>query len=162
MLKLKDLEEMGTVSFGNAQDITLKTIKAAIGDLAERNGVPVAFYFDEAKEGGMLSNVVNTLMVYHPEHRKDYYNMALVLHKQGNFGSVAVFAAGTSKQMNKFYRSEKSKEAVGAALKGGGSGAVGAAIGGALGSLGKNKAKLQEEQLYYEIILELIGTALNE
>lgn len=162
MLKLKDLESMGTVSFGNADGVTLDNIKTAISDLAAQNQIPIAFYTEDAKEGGLLSSTVTALVAYHPEHRRDYFNMAMILNKQGAFGSVAVYAAGKSKQMNKFYRSDISKGAVGAALMGGGSRAVGAAIGGALGSIGKSKAKLQEEQLYYDIVLELIGTALNE
>lgn len=162
MLKLKGLDSMGTVTFGNAGGVTLESIEAAIADLAAQNQIPLAFYTDEAKEGGLFATAVPVLIAYHPEHRRDYFNMAMILSKQGTFGSVAIYAAGKSKQMNRFYRSDISKGALASALNGGGSYAVGQVIGGFLGSLGKNKTKLQEEQLYYEIVLGLINAALGE
>lgn len=162
MLKLKDLEEMGSVTFGNAENVTLSNIQDAITDLAKQNGVPVAFYKEDAKDGGLFGESYTALVAYHPEHQRDYFNMAMIMTKQGNFGNVAVYAAGKSKQMNKFARSNNSKAGFAAAVAGGGSYAVGQMIGGALGSIGKSKAKLQEEQAYYEIILGIIGSALNE
>lgn len=159
MLKLKDLEQMGTVTFGGAENVTLDNIKQAISDLAAQNQVPVAFYQDEAKEGGMFSDTVPTLVAYHPEHRNDYFNMAMVLSKQGSYGSVSVYAAGKSKQMNKFARSEANK----AARRGQSMSykLTNAAVSGLM-NMGKSKQKLQDEQMYYEIILDIIGTALNE
>ncbi|WP_080797828.1 hypothetical protein [Arabiibacter massiliensis] len=159
MLKLKDLESMGTVTFGGAENVNLDNIKSAISDLASQNQIPIAFYKDEAKAGGMFSDAVPVLVAYHPEHRNDYFNMAIVLSKQGTFGSAAVYAAGKSKQMNKFVRSEANKEARrGQPL----SVKLGNAAVSGLMNMGKSKQKLQEEQMYYEIVLGLIGTALNE
>lgn len=111
MLKLKELESMGTVTFGGAENVTLDNIKTAISDLAAQNQIPVAFNQDETKEGGMFSSTVPVLVAYHPEHRSDYFNMAIVLSTQGSYGSAAVYAAGKSKQMNKFARSEANKAA---------------------------------------------------
>lgn len=162
MLKLKDLQEMGNVTFGDAANVTLDNIQTAITDLAKQNGIPVAFYQEDAKDGGLFGSTYTALVAYHPEHRRDYFNMAMIMAKQGNFGNVSVYAAGKSKQMNKFARSDASKAGFGAAIAGGGSFAVGQMIGGALGSIGKSKARLQEEQTYYEIILNIIGAALNE
>lgn len=159
MIKLKDLEEMGTVTFGDADGVTLKNIQTAVTDLAKQNGVPVAFYTDDAKDGGLFGNTYTALVAYHPEHRHDYFNMAMILTKQGNYGSVAVFAAGKSKQMNKFARSEAAKE-----MRRGQSMSfkVGSMVASGLMNMGKNKQKLQEEQMYYEIILGIIGEALND
>lgn len=158
MLKLKDLEHMGTVTFGGAEDVTLNNVQLAISDLAEQNQIPVAFYQDDAKEGGMFSDTIPALVVYHPDHRNDYFNMAMILTKQGSFGSVAVYAAGKSKQMNKFARSEAAKaDRRGQSL----SYKLGSAAVSGLMNMGKSKQKLQEEQMYYEIILDIIGTALN-
>lgn len=162
MLKLKDLQEMGNVSFADAGEVTLDNIETAVTDLAKQNGIPVAFYRTDARDGGIFGNTYTALVAYHPEHRNDYFNMAMILTKSGNFGSVNVYAAGKSKQMNKFARSDNAKAGLGAALAGGGSQAVGFMIGSALGSLGKSKAKLAEEQLFYDSILSIIGAALNE
>lgn len=162
MLKLKDLEEMGSVTFGNADNVTLDSIQTAITDLARQSNIPVAFYKEDAKDGGLFGDTYDALVAYHPEHQRDYFNMAMIMTKQGSFGNVAVYAAGKSKQMNKFYRSDLSKAGFGSAITGGGAAAFGQMIGGALGSIGKSKAKLQEEQAYYEIILGIIGSALNE
>lgn len=159
MIKLKDLEEMGSVTFGDAGDVSLETIKSAVSDLAKQNGVPVAFYTDEAKEGGIFGDTYSALVAYHPEHRNDYFNMAMILTKQGNFGTVSVFAAGKSKQMNKFARSEAAKEGRrGQSM----SFKVGSMVASGIMNMGKSKQKLQEEQAYYEIILNIIGAALNE
>lgn len=159
MIKLKDLENMGTVNFKDGGDITLENIRAAIKDLAEQQQVPVAFYNDEAKEGGFLGSTYPCLVMYHPEHRYDYYNMAMVITRQGAYASVNVYAAGKSKQMNKFARSEANKEMRrGQSL----SFKIGNAAVSGLMNMGKSKQKLQEEQFYYEICLDLIGTALND
>ncbi|NLQ13030.1 hypothetical protein HGI81_04110 [Olsenella sp. KGMB02461] len=158
MIKLKDLEQMGNVTFGDAGDVTLQNIKEAITDLAQQNGVPVAFYTDDAKDGGLFGNTYTALVAYHPEHRNDYFNMAMLLTKQGNFGTVTVYAAGKSKQMNKFARSETARE-----MRRGQSMSyqIGNMISSGLMNMGKSKQKLQEEQAYYEIILNVIDAALN-
>ena len=159
MINLKGLENMGTVNFRDGNGITLDNIMAAIKDLATQQAVPVAFYKDEAKEG-LFGSATPCLVMYHPEHRYDYYNMAMVVTRQGNFASVNVYAAGKSKQMNKFARSEANKQ-----MRRGKSTSfvIGNMIGDAVfNGIGKSKTKLQEEQLYYEICLDLISTALNE
>lgn len=159
MINLKNSEEMEKVTFGDAAEVTLETIKGAITDLAQQNGIPVAFYTDEAKDGGLFGDTYAALVAYHPEHRNDYFNMAMILTKQGNFGTVSVHAAGKSKQMNKFARSEAAKE-----MRQGQSMSfkVGSMVASGLMNMGKSKQKLQEEQMYYEIVLEIIGAALNE
>lgn len=158
MINFKGLENMGTVNFRDGSGITLDNIMAAIKDLAEQQQVPVAFYNDEAKEG-LFGSATPCLVMYHPEHRYDYYNMAMIVSRQGNYASVNAYAAGKSKQMSKFARSEANKEwRRGRSM----SEKIGNAAVSGLMNLGKSKAKLQEEQLYYEICLDLIGSALNE
>lgn len=159
MIKLKDLEVMGTANYKDSEDITFEILRAAIKDLAEKREVPVAFYEDEAKEGGLFGNTHPCLVLYHPEHRYDYYNMAMVVTRQGVYASVNVYAAGKSKQMNKFARSEANKEMRrGQSL----SFKIGNAAVSGLMNMGKNKQKLQEEQLYYEICLDIISDVLSE
>lgn len=159
MIKLKDLEQMGDVTFANAENVTLDNIKTAITDLAKQNDVPVAFYTEDAKDGGLFGDTYTALVAYHPEHQRDYFNMAMILTKQGAYGNVTVFAAGKSKQMNKFARSEYNKNArqgQSMSFK-----VANAAVSGLM-NMGKSKQKLAEEQMYYEMILNIIGAALND
>lgn len=86
----------------------------------------------------------------------------LILAKQGDFDDATAYAAGKSERTDKFDCSDASKVDLGAAIAGGGPFAVGQMIGGALGSIDKSKAKLQEEQTYCEIVLNNIGAAPND
>lgn len=158
MIKLKNLQEADSVSFGGAEEISLDDIKSAISNLAQQNGVPVAFYIDDAKDGGLFGRTYTALVAYHPEHQKDYFHMAMILSKQGNFGTVSVYAAGKSKQMDKFARSEvakKMRQGQSMSFK------VSNMVTSGLMTMGKSKQKLQEEQAYYGIVLSIIDAALN-
>ncbi len=159
MIKLDDSEEVGSVDFDNADEVTLTNLKMAILDLAQRNNVPVSFYIEDAKAGGFLGETHSALVAYHPEHRYDYYNIAMILQKRGSRGSISVFTTGTSKQTNKFARSEFNKEwRKGRSM----SQKLGNAAASAVLNAGKSKQKLADEQAYYDILLEIIGVVLND
>lgn len=161
MIKADDLREFRPqVRYQNGESITLTTVQDAIKDCAMRMGIPVAFTSDQVKSGGLFnSNIDDCLVMYHPEHERDYFRFCIRIRRQGSYAFVDIHEFGTSKQMNKAYRSELAKESVKGYFKAGNEydtgKMIGQAIGGALGSIGKSKAKLEEEQMYYQCVFDI-------
>lgn len=155
MLKEKELtQSRDQVRIPNGQNITLNDVKVALKNEADANGVPIAFASDQIKFGGLIGgSTEDCLVVYHPEHQKDYFNSAVRLKHQGNYAFLTVYDFGTSRLLGNAASAEFTKEKLKATLHGGSvSEAIGAAIGGGLRRLikgGANKSKIEEEQNWY-------------
>lgn len=169
MIKEKELREFRpTYKYTDGNAITLQTIQNALEDKANEYQVPIAFYEEQIKFGGMLSSsTVDCIVLYHPEHRNDYYKVAISIKRQGTIAFVSTNEFGESKNMKKL----GARAGAGAAMKygiknigGGDKGVpglslVGGAIGGAVGllrSIGGSKAKQEAENYYYGAVLQII------
>ena len=87
-------------------------MKEALTAEAEKNGIPVAFYADQVKSGGMFNKKIeDCIVMYHPEHRNDYFLFCTRVQQEGSLAFVAVNDFGASKQMDKFARAAKSDRA---------------------------------------------------
>jgi len=163
MIKEKDLREMRpAVRYQNGQDITLKTVQEALQHCAQQHGIPVAFYADEIKYGGLIGGSVGECIVlYHPEHEKDYFKVAIRVTHQGNYALVSVNDFGTSKLMG----NEGSKEYLKDTLRhGSGAEKAGALIGAGIRMMvkgGSNKQKLEEEQMWYGIVIDIFDEIVS-
>ncbi len=161
MIKVDELREFRPqVRYQNGEGITLMTVQEAIKDCAMKMGIPVAFRGDQVKSGGLFnSSVEDCLVMYHPEHERDYFKFCIRIRRQGVYAFVDIHEFGESKQMNKAYRSELAKEGAKGYFKAGNEydtgKMLGQAIGGFVGSIGKSKAKLEEEQMYYQCIFDI-------
>jgi hypothetical protein len=161
MIKADELREFRPqVRYQNGEGITLMTVQEAIKDCAMKMGIPVAFRWDQVKSGGLFnSSVEDCLVIYHPEHERDYFKFCIRVRRQGVYAFVDINEFGESKQMNKAYRSELAKEGAKGYLKAGdeyeAGKMAGKVIGGLIGSLGKSKAKLEEEQMYYQCVFDI-------
>ena len=164
MFKRKEVEEMrDTVYYKDGDEITFGSVQNALAAQASEARLPMAFRMDHIKEGALMGDTTPCLVVFHPEHPTDYYNMLITIGWQGAYALVSVYAAGKSKQMGKFNRSTVGKSMIEDILAGKASGvdlAIGV-IGGLSGSFGKNKSKHQEEQFYYQLCMEIFDQVLS-
>ena len=174
MIKDKDLREFRqTYCYRDGSGVTLQGIQEAIKGNSERYQIPISFYNDQIKTGGMLnSNTVDCLVLYHPEHRNDYFKIAISIRYEGTMAYVSTRDFGESKNMKKL----NARAVAGNALKQGWkdagkegnwspgmsmmSGAIGSAVG-ALRSLGGSKAKQEEENRYYSSLLQILEEVIH-
>lgn len=186
MIKEKDIAEFRPqVRFQNGQGITLDTVKNALTDCARANSIPVAFESDQVKFGGLIGGKTeDCLVLYHPDHRRDYFNFVITVAHQSSYAFVSVYGGGESKQMKKqdaAAAAKASASSVGkSAMRGimnyddsiGGmfSNAAGMAKGTAklvgslasgIRSLGGSKEKLQQEQNWYAMVSDIFDEIVS-
>lgn len=149
----KLMEFRPSVRYKDGSSLTLSVLQEAIEDCAQGMDIPVAFYKDEVKSGGLFnSSTEECLVMYHPEHENDYFKFCIRIGRQGTYAFVSVTNFGTSKQMAKAERAEFAKEdRKGKTM----SYKVGSMIGSGIANIGKNKRKLEEEQMYYQCVFDI-------
>lgn len=168
MIKEKELRDFRPdYQYENGREITLDLVREKLETAMQNAGAPIAFERDQIKTGGMFnSNTVECLVMYHPEHAKDYFNFCIFIVYEGNDAVVCVREYGQSKQMDKAYRSEIAKKGVKDYFRADAEdysaigNAIGSAIGGALGSIGKSKKKLEAEKMYYSLVHEVLDEVI--
>lgn len=165
--------------------VTLGTVQEAVKACAEEHGIPMAFETDQIKFGGMIGgHVEDCLILYHPEHPKDYFVFPVTVSYQSNYAYVSIFCAGESRQMKKQDAAASAKAGAAAvgksAWKGilnhddsiGGifTGAAGVAAGSAklakslvngIKGLGSNPEKLQMEKNWYDMVGDVIDEIMR-
>lgn len=151
MIKIDELREFRpTYRFEDGASISLEAVQNALAAEAEKHDVPVAFYADQVKSGSLFNKQIeDCIVMYHPEHRYDYFTFCIRVQHQGSMAYVAVNDFGSSKQMDKFARAEYAKQdRKGKEL----SYQIGSMIGAGIRNIGKSKQKLEEEQNYYGVV----------
>ena len=136
MIKADELREFRpVVRYRDGNQITLQTVQEAIKDCAQGMGIPVAFYTDQVKSGGMFNKTIeDCIVLYHPEHQYDYKQMK---------------KAGQAEA----YRADRKGKSM--------SYKVGSMIGQGLTSIGRSKSKLEEEQNYYACIIDIFDEIVS-
>jgi len=160
MIKIDELREFRpTYQYENGENINLEAVKAALTETAEENGIAIAFYEDQVKSGGIFNRVIeDCLVMYHPEHRYDYFTFCIRVQREGPLTLIAVNDFGSSKQMDKFARAENARlDRQGKDL----SYQIGSLIGSGLRNIGKSKQKLEEEQNYYAAVEYLLDQVIS-
>lgn len=160
MIKADELREFRPqVRYQNGEGITLSTVQEAIKDCAMKMGIPVAFRGDQVKSGGLFnSSVEDCVVMYHPEHERDYFKFCIRVKRQGVYAFVMVNDFGQSKQMNKANTAEFMKQdRKGQSM----SYKVGSMIGQGLRTLGKSSQKLEEEKMYYQCVLDIFDEIVS-
>jgi hypothetical protein len=160
MIKADDLREFRpTVRYKDGSGLTLRAVQDAIQDCAQGMGIPVAFYTEQVKSGGVFNKTVeDCIVMYHPKHQNDYFKFCIRVSKQGNYAFVAVNDFGQSKQMKKAGRADAYKEdRKGQSM----SYKVGSMIGQGITTLGKSKQKLEQEQNYYQCVFDIFDDIVS-
>lgn len=174
MIKDKDLRELRqTYCYRDGREVTLQRIQDAIREVSEQYQIPISFYNDQIKSGGMLnSQVTECLVLYHPDHRDDYFKIAISVRYEGTMAYVSTQDFGVSKNMKKL----NAREVAVSALKQGSndakkegnwspgmslmSGVIGGTVG-ALRSLGGSKAKQETENRYYASLMQILEEVIH-
>lgn len=155
MIKEKELgQARDQIRFKDGAGITTVSLRQALQKQANENGVPVSFDYDTVKMGGLIGgSTVDCLTIRNPGHMHDYWYFVVRVTHQGKYAFVDVDMAGSSKQHGKEAASQDAKALFAAGnLSSYGKGAM---IGSALRSLGKSKAKLEEEDNWYNMVNDI-------
>lgn len=162
MIKEKEIiEARPQIRIPNGRDITEKELIAALKAEAQETGIPIAFTTDQIKFGGFIGgSVEDCIVVYHPDHQRDYFNTAIRLTHQGSYAFLTIYRFGTSRLLGNAASSEFAKTKVKEAFRGGSaSEAVGAVIGKGIRTLVmgvSNKQKMEEEQNWYLMLDDVL------
>lgn len=160
MLKSDDLREFRPVyKYQDGSSVTLKAIQTALTEQANTVGLPIAFYDDQVKSGGLFNKLIeDCIVLYHPEHKNDYFKFAIRVQRQGNLAFVYVNDFGKSSQMAKAQIAESYKnDRQGQRM----SYKVGSLVGQALTTIGRSKTKLEAEQNYYYALEEILDQVIS-
>jgi len=160
MIKADELRDFRPqVRYQKGEGITLMTVQEAIKDCAMKMDIPVAFRNEQVKSGGLFnSSVGDCVVMYHPEHERDYFKFCIRVKRQGVYAFVSVNDFGQSKQMKKANTAELLKQdRQGQAM----SYKVGSIIGQGLRTLGSSKAKLEEENMYYQCVFDIFDEIVS-
>lgn len=96
----KDLstEWIPQVRFPNGNNVNLMTVREAIQNEADENGIPVAFKENILKVGGIFSKQLeDVLVMYNPEHEYDYLRFVIRVQHMGKYAFMHVYNMGGSK-----------------------------------------------------------------
>lgn len=133
-------EWMPQVRWPNGNSVNLVTVREAIQEQADENGIPVAFDEDQLKVGGLFSQErEDILIMYNPQHAYDYLRFAIRVMHQGKYAFMHVYNLGGSKN----FGNEN------AAVAGNTMRKLANAIGG-------HSQKLQAEENYYTILRDCL------
>ena len=163
MINEKELREMRpTVRYKDGQGLTLQTVQEALQHCAQQNGIMVSFCADQIKYGGLIGgSVEDCLVLYHPAHQKDYFNVAIRIKRQGNYAFVSINDFGKSTLMG----NEGSKQYLKNTFKHGtGAEKFGALVGAGLRRMvkgGSNKMALEEEQMWYQVVSDIFDEIVS-
>lgn len=168
MIKEKDLlEELRRTRYQDGKCITLQNIQMIFQNQASSNGIPIAFYVDEIKHGGVLSSSSEQcLVMYHPNHQKDYFKYVFTVTYQGNYAFVSIHTFGESYQFGNEYNHNTMKSSIKDAWNSdsGALGVAGVLVGSGLRRIvkgGFNKQKKEEEENWYCMINDMFDDLLN-
>jgi len=164
-LKLKDMVEFtDQLRFHNGRNITLDSVQRVLQEGADYFGIPVAFNRDILKAGFLGGDKDECLVLYNPEHPKDYYHFCVTLSHQGSVAFIDTYYYGYSKidaravndmrwqQHQNQLDSDSGLEAM--------AGLIGGAVSGVnkiIGKFTKNEKKEKDEVNYYTIISDLFN-----
>lgn len=138
-------EWMPQIRWPNGDGVNLVTVRNAIQEQADENGIPVAFREEQLKVGGLFSKErEDILIMYNPQHPNDYLHFAIRLYHQGKYAFMHVFNLGGSKNF-----ADANRAAAGSTLK---------KISGVIGGRAK---KLQEEENYYTILHDCLDNVIG-
>ena len=159
MIKADTLIEFRpAVRYRDGANIDLNLVQNAITNCAKESGIPVGFYNEKVGSGSLFSPTLeDCIVLWHPEHKGDYFRFCIRVSHQGSYAFVTVHAFGQSSQMAKVERSRLAKQdRKGKSL----SYKLGSKLGESIANIGKSTQKLEEEQMYYACISDIFDEIL--
>lgn len=160
MIKADDLRDFRPdVRYKDGADITLQSVQIAIKSCADEMGIPIEFYTDQVKSGGLFnSSVEDCIVLHHPEHANDYFKFCIRVRYQGTFAIVSVNDFGQSKQIKKATQAEfGAEDRKGKSL----SYKVGSKLTEMVLTAGRDKQKKEAEEFYYQCIFDIFDELIS-
>ena len=173
-----DMDFRPKVRYPNGNEITLSVVQHALSGEADQYGIPIAFYTDQVQTGGLMGMGGSTeecIVLFHPEHPKDYFSFVIRVSHQGTYAFARVDGYGKSKLMkaeeSRKRMQENAKGHIGAAIFGKGNSqdmvhgiasALGGGIRAGIGALTGAKAKLESEANWYSMVSDLFENILDK
>ena len=137
---------MPQVRWPNGNNVNLITVREAIQNQADENGIPVAFNEETLKVGGLLSRErEDILIMYNPEHASDYLRFAIRVKHQGKYAFMQVYNLGGSKNFKNANNANFDTL-----------GGMGRTL---INAFGGHRAKLEAEENYYTILRDCLVNA---
>lgn len=157
MIKEKELREArASIRYSDGEGISLSSIQAAIQKEADDKGLPIKFCIDQVKYAGFGGGTEDCLVIFHPEHEKDYLRLCIRVKYQGTYAFISTDEFGSSKQLD----NQSSHEFLSETMKhGSASEKVGALLGAGVRRLFKgkhNKKALEEEKTWYTVLHDIL------
>ncbi len=157
-IKEKNLRELKYLRYKDGNEITLEGIRQAFEESADNYAIPIAFEYVNVQYGNFITGELHPgLVIYHPNHKNDYYKISIRIKMQGNIAFVLVDEFGKSTLTDNTVLRESFKETM---KNGKNAERVGAIIGASVRRVvkgGPNKAKLEEEETWYTVINDMIN-----
>ena len=139
--KQLNMEWMPQVRWPNGDNVNLVTVREAIQNQADENGIPVAFSEDQLKVGGLLSSTrEDILIMYNPQHANDYLRFAIRITHQGKYAFMHVYNLGGSKN----FRDDNMAASGNTVMK-------------VVNFIGGHNQKIQAEENYYTILRDCLA-----
>lgn len=128
--------------------IPYENLCIALIQRAQEAGIAVSVEKDEVKIakgiGGVMVKAEPCIVIYSSEHRKDYFHRIIIEKMQGNRAFLVMYTGGISKNYGN------------SAVMEGSTGLISNFIGGKL------KQKKQEEEMYYDVLNDVIAEAVAD
>lgn len=133
------------VRFPDGNNVNLRTVREAIQNEAEENGILVAFSEDTLKSGGFFKKQVeDVLIMYNPEHAGDYLRFLIRVQHMGKYAFMHVYNMGGSKNYRDYNQA-----------------ASGSTFKKITGVLSGRNAKIQAEEQYYTILADVLANCVG-
>ena len=149
----KDLSTqwMPQVRWPNGDNVNLAVVRDAIQEQADENGIPVAFGEDQVKVSGLFNwQMEDVLLMYNPEHPRDYLRFVIRVKHQGKYAFMQVYNMGGSKNFRDISKAEEYD------AKDDWVGGLGRKL---MNSVTGVNSKVQEEENYYTILRDCLENA---
>ena len=103
MIREKELRDFRPdFQYKNGREITLNLVREKLEIAMNNASAPVAFEKDQIKTGGIFnSNTVDCLVMYHPEHTKDYFKFCIYII---TMAMMQLFVLGNMGRANRWTR----------------------------------------------------------
>lgn len=166
MIKSKELTQYQPIlRYADGSGMNLATIQNALMGQAANYQIPVQFYSDQIKEGGLLSSAsTDCIVMFHPQHQNDYIKYVISVKRQGTMAFVAVDNYGISKNNAKLSAGSSAlsdlKTSIFSKDPNESAAALGRAFANGLKGLGGKKSRKEEEQMWYSAMSEIIGNVI--
>ena len=147
MIKAGSLVEfVPTVCIESGENVTIHTVYHRFLDYAKKTKLPAVFYKDTVVSGNWFQKTrEDCLVIHHPNQKLHYTKLCIRVKHLGTKAFVYISFSGNSVQMTKAAKAEIHRKA-------------GRVFLAALLSFGHNRAKYEEEQMYYECFRQMCGT----